>query len=163
MNEKHEHPIFLKSLFGIATIIAFGLYLFNRGTKDKNDFIKITGKIIYYSDSYLDIRRPDPCKYLQITNYQRVFEIYCDKASDGHTLPFKYNDIKLGDIVDLYFDENSFENDKRTNKEMKFIDEKGVPIFISKANDLISGLCFIGVGLIILIGLIILKKLGKIT
>jgi len=156
----HKHPIFLKSLFGVATILSFGLYLFFRGVKEKSDFVKVTGKVIYYSDDYL--KENHPYKYLQIDNYPRVFALILPKDSFNESYIFKYNEIKLGDALDLYFDENTFEKDQRVNRAMRFIDKNKKIIFLSNRNDKTAGLCFIGIGLTIMITLIVLKQKGKI-
>jgi hypothetical protein len=75
---------------------------------------------------------------------------------------FHYNKIKLGDVIDIYYDENSFASDKRTNRSMQFIDLNEKHIFISDPNDKTVGLCFIAVGISIIILLIVLKQKEKI-
>ena len=164
MKEKYKHPVFLKSLFGAATILAFGIYLFTRGIKEKDDFNKITGQIVYYSDNYLDFKQNHdyPNKYLQINNYPRVFEIGLPADTSNKSYIFKYKQIMLGDAIDIYFDENTFENDQRVNREMRYIDKNRETIFLNEPNDKTAGLCFTGVGFLISAGLIILKLSGRI-
>jgi hypothetical protein len=162
LTDKHKHPIFLKSLFGVMTILSFGLYLVARGQKEKKDFIHSKGQVVYYADNHPEISRPrGKHKYLVIESYNRLFELYVpEEQTEKYT--FNYNDIKLGDVIDIYFDENSFASDKRTNRSMKFIDINGKNIFISNPNDKTAGICFIGVGISIIVLLIVLKQKGKI-
>jgi hypothetical protein len=162
LTSNHKHPVFLKSLFGVATILSFGFDLTLRGIKEKKDFIHSKGKIIYYADNYPDINRPyGKHKYVIIDSYNRLFELaVLEKQTDKYK--FKYDDIKIGDTIDTYFDEDNFAADKRTNMCMYFIDKNGQSIFIYRPNDTIPGICFIGFGLSIMIILIILRQKGKI-
>jgi hypothetical protein len=163
LTTNHKHPIFLKSLFGVATILFFGLYLTFRGVKEKKDFIHSRGQVNYYADNYSDINRPNgKYKYLTVDSYNRPFELYVPE-SQTEKYTFKYDAIKIGDVIDIYFDENNFAADKRTNMSMRFIDKNGERIFFSNPNDTVAGFCFIGVGLAIMLTLIILRQKGKIV
>ncbi len=162
LTEKHKHPIFLKSILGLMTILSFGIYLIFRGQKEKNDFIHSNGQVVYYADNYPEISRPHgKYMYLVIDSYNRIFELYVpEEQTEKNT--FNYNDIKIGDVIDIYFDENSFVSDKRTNMSMRYIDINGKNIFISDPNDKTAGFCFIGVGISIIVLLIVLRQKGKI-
>jgi hypothetical protein len=162
MSTNQKHPIFLKSLLGVAFILSFGLYLIFRGVKEKEDFIHSKGEVTYYADTFPGISRPnDKYKYLIVNSYDRLFELFVSENQTERYI-FKYREIKLGDTIDLYFDENSFAADQRTNKGMRFIDKNGETVFLVNPNDKIAGICFFGAGISILVLLIILKHKGKI-
>jgi hypothetical protein len=157
-----KHPIFLKSLFGVATILSFGFYLLSRGQKEKQDLIHMKGKIVYYADNHPEISRPDgKYKYLIIGNYDKLFELYIPKEQSKNYV-FNFNQIMLGDTIDIYFDENSFQADQRTNNSIRFIDKNGINAFTSNPNDKTAGACIIIIGISITALLILLKQKGKI-
>jgi hypothetical protein len=119
MSTTHKHPIFLKSLLGVFIILSFGLYLIARGIKEKKDFVHSKGQVTYYADKYPGISRPNgKYKYLIVDSYDRVFELYVSE-NQNEKYTFKYTEIKLGDTIELYFDENSFASDQRTNKSVR--------------------------------------------
>jgi hypothetical protein len=88
--------------------------------------------------------------------------MYASKSQNERYF-FKYDDIKPGDTIEIYFDENRFESDKRTNMSVRYIDKNGKNIFFLKPNDQIAGICFIYAGIGLLSWLIILKQKGKIV
>ena len=158
---KHKHPIFLKSIIVVVGLLSFGLYLFQQGINKKEDFKKATGKIVYYSDNYLDFTDQN-VKYLKIDNYFGVFQIWVRSPSDDTSYLFKSDELHLGDIIDIYFRENKFENEQRINRGLRYIDKNKMPIYYTSSSDKVAGVSFIGIALALLLGLIILKQKGKI-
>ena len=160
---KHKHPIFLKSIIGVAGMLSFGIYLFQQGMNKKEDFNKAKGQIIYYSSNYLDLPYEN-VKYLKINTYPRVFQLWTPtlfNANDTSRL-FKYDELNLGDSIDIYFRDNKFESDQRVNRGMRYIDKNKIQIYFVSSSDKVAGLSFIGISLMFLLGLIILKQKGKI-
>lgn len=121
LSTEHKHPIFLKSLFGVASILSFGLYMTFRGVKEKKDFIHNHGQITYYEDTYPEISRPSgKYKYLVIDSYKKPFELLVpSKKSESYI--YNFSEIKTGDVIDVYFDENEHAADKRTNMSVFMI------------------------------------------
>ena len=164
MQTKKRYSIFLESLIGVLTILSFGIYLFNRGTKDKNEFTHIKGQIVYYSDSYETFPhsrdKDDKFKYLRIDNYPDVFEIRIPNTDDKST--FQYSNLVANDTIDIYFDKDNFAAERRVNRTAMYIDKGSVPILISIRKDKAAGIGFLITGSLILAGLCLLKWTNRI-
>ena len=145
-------------ILGAGFIMAFGIFLYRNGLKEKKDFNQAIGKVIMYSDAYLDFKNNPPRKFLKIDTYDEVFDIYFPADTTNKNYIFYYNEIKIGDTLNLYFLINKFEKEQRVNGGMRFIDKKGKSVFYFKSNDKFYGLCFISLGVFI-IGLMLLKHL----
>ena len=135
----------------------------SRGAKKKEDFIHSKGQVTYYADTYPGISRPhDKYKYLIVDSYDRLFELFVSEKQNQR-YAFQYSEIKPGDTIDLYFDEDRFAADQRANKGMRFIEKNGKKIFMSNPNDKAAGIGFFSAGMGVLALLIVLKQKGKIT
>ncbi len=166
MNTKRQYPIFKKSIAGIITILILGSIIMIRGTKDKTEFNQLTGRIVFLDKTFeeLPLRHIGKFRYLLIDNYSKVFTIFVGKDF-GDFKPHleKIDDLKVGDEIVVYFDEDPKETDNRLNRLIQFIDKDGKPYFMRGCKDKNGGYFFIGLG-ILLGGLIIyLKKVGKIV
>jgi hypothetical protein len=163
LKEKKTYPILLKCIFVVIMICLFGLYLFQRGLKEKKDFLHYRGQIVYYSALFPAFQYRAGEKYLQIDSYNRVFNLFDQGVNSDSLYFFKTDEISLGDTIDIYFDENSFEKEQRVNLGMVAIDKNDKPIFVHIRSDKAAGIGFIIVGIGIMIGLIILRAKNLIT
>lgn len=165
MNIKKQHPIFTKSLVGVITIIVLGSVILIRGTKGKTEFQTITGRITYLEKTYQELpnRHHGKFRYLAIENYPRTFELFVGKDFGDFKPQFeRIDDLRAGDNIVVYFEENSNETDARLNRLIQFIDKDGQPYFVRGSKDKTGGYSIIVIG-ILLGGLIFyLKKTGRI-
>lgn len=165
MKLKQQYQIFKKSIVGVITILILGSLILYRGTKEKTEFYQVTGKIVYLDKTFeeLPIRHPDKYRFLLIDKFPKVFTIFVGKDF-GDFKPYfeRIDDLKVGDEIVVYFDENAKETDIRLNRLIQYIDKEGTSYFIRSNKDKIGGYFFICMG-IILGGLIFyLKKIGRI-
>lgn len=165
MSIKKQHPIFWKSIIGIITIIAIGLAILIRGTKGKGEFQSIEGNITYLDKTYKELpnRHQGKYRYLTLDNYPKTFELFVGKdLGDFKPQYERIDDLRTGDKIVVYFDENSNESDARLNRLTQFIDKDGQPFFIRGSIDKTGGYFFIIIGILLGGLLFYLKKIGKI-
>jgi hypothetical protein len=167
MNQnKTPRQVFNKSMYGVITIIALSSFLLTRGKKEKNEFQSLTGQITSIERTYqeLPIRNPGKFRYLIIDNYQKAFEIFVGKdPGDFKPELEKIDELKVGDKISVYFEENLRETDLRINRLLQFIDKDSTPYFIRGNQDKVLGFGLLAFGIIMGILLLILKNKGTIT
>ena len=165
MNKKKQYPIFKASIVGVIIILVLGSSILIRGTKEKTEFQNIKGKITYLDKSYEELpnRNQGKFRYLAIENYPKVFELFVGKDFGDFKPQYEQiDDLRIGDNIVVYFDENSKETDVRLNRLIQFIDKDELPYYIRGTKDKTYGYFIIIVG-ILLGGLVFyLKKNGKI-
>lgn len=166
MPTEQPYQIFVKSLFGVAFIIVTASYIFFRGTKEKNEFQSIAGKITYIDKVYenLPIRNHGKYRYLGLNNYPKIFEIFIGKDFGDFKPAYENLDsLKVGEDIIVYYDEVSTQRtDNRINSLLQFLDKKDKPYFIRGNVDKYLGSMLIICGLAIGLLVIYFKKIGKI-
>ena len=165
-NKQPAH-IFIKSMFGVATIIALGFVILTRGQKQKHDFDSITARIISIGRSFPGAfnRHEEKTRYVQVGNYPKVFELFIGHDPGDFSPAFeKVDALKTGDIVTVYYDEEHTRaaDNETVNRLAQFIDKDGKPYFIRGNKDKYGGYGAIGAGILIGLTLLILKKKGTI-
>lgn len=168
MTEKEQKPIFKKSLIACLLIVAFGIYLSIRGTKGKTEFNNVTGQIDYFDTTFQEInyRNKGDHRFIHTVDFPLVFDVFVGKASGDFGPKFEQLDkLKLGDEITVYYDDKTplqKNQDLKFNKTVQFIDKNGEAYFIRGNKDKYGGYGAIGIGILIAITLLILKKLEKI-
>jgi hypothetical protein len=164
--KKTPHHIFNKSMYGVITIIALSSFLLARGKKEKTEFSSLSGKITSIERTFQELpnRNPGKFRYLMIDNYQKTFEIFVGKdPGDFKPELEKIDELKVGDNISIYYDENLNETDNRINRLIQFIDKDSTPYFIRGSHDKVLGFGLLASGLIMGMTLLILKNKGTIT
>ncbi|WKN46533.1 hypothetical protein [Tunicatimonas pelagia] len=165
--KKEPYPIFAKSLVGAVVIIGLGLNIYFQGTRTKEEVPNIQGTIIYLSNTFEELpkRHLGKYKYLGIDTYPQVFELFIGKDEGDIKPEFeKFSELKIGDNINIYFDESPSNADPRINRQVEYIDRNGQLYFILGGDmDRIGGLSFVGLGILLIVVLFILKKTGKIA
>lgn len=162
---KSKHPIFLKSISGLLFAMALGFLLFTRADKSKSSFQNVSGIITSFSNSIESFPDKDSSKfrYLQLDNFPKTFELFIGKGSGDFRPKFeKIDDLKIGDSVLIYFDENYKTQQDPINRLVYFIDKGGEVIFIKGGFEKYLACFIIGISLISILTLVILKRKGKI-
>jgi hypothetical protein len=165
-NKKAPPNIFSKSIYGVITIIALSSALIMRGNKEKYQFQTLSGTIISIENTFqeLPIRHQGKYRYLTLDNYQKVFEIFVGKdPGDFKPELEKIDELKVGDKIDIYFDEYVKDSDLRVNRLLQFIDKDSVPYYIRGSHSQILGYVLIAFGIMLGILLLVLKNRGTIT
>jgi hypothetical protein len=131
-----------------------------RGFKDKNDFHKIIGNVVYLDAKYEEMPTSNfgKYRYLQVDNFNKVFEIFVGNES-GDFKPYfeKIDSIKIGDRIEIYYDIDEMESNNKINSLIQFIDKDSTPYFIRGNEDKILGIGILSFGLIGFLVLLILK------
>ncbi len=153
-------------MYGAITIIALSAFLLVRGKKEKSEFQNITGTIISLEKTFqeLPLRDQGKFRYLIIDTYQKAFEIFVGKDPGDFKPEFeKIDNLRVGDKISVYYDENLKYPDARINRHLQFLDKDSSPYFIRGSQDKIFGYGLLAFGIIMGIILLVLKNKGTIT
>lgn len=153
-------------MIGVVTIITLAIGILLRGQKDKNEFYKAAGKITYLAKTYQELpnRHAGKYRYLQIHTYPKVFEIFIGNEPGDFKPDFEQLDqLKLGDSLFIYYDDNSLQDDARINRLAQFIDKQQQPYYIRGSWDKYLGYFIMGIGVVIGIWLLYLRSKRKIV
>lgn len=156
-----KHPIFIKSVGGLLFCIAIGIFLLTRANKPKTDFQKLTGKITYLLNKLpnKEVRKDGKERYLQIENNERIFNIFVGKDWGDFKPEFEIIDsLKVGDSIDLYFDDNYKTESNQINNLTQYIDSNGKAYFIKGKMDETLGKFIISISVIGILLLLLLKR-----
>lgn len=162
---KSKHPVFLKSILGLLFVIVLGFLLFARADKSKSSFQNVSGIITSLSKSNKSsqIRDSSKFRYLQLNNFPKIFEIFIGKGSGDFKPQFeKIDELKVGDSVTVYFDENFKTQQDPINRLAYFIYKGQDAIFIKGDFEKYLAYFIIGFSLISILILVVLKWKGKI-
>ncbi|MEL7145262.1 MAG: DUF3592 domain-containing protein [Bacteroidota bacterium] len=155
----------MQYIAGAVLVILMGVSLLNRSAKTKEEFIKVEGTITYLDKRYdqLPTRNFEKYRYLIIDGTQRVFEIFIGNEPGDFSPEFEHIDeLVIGDTITLYYDDNINTEGQVVNSLVRFIDRNKKSIFIESANkDKTLGYIVIGLGIILIVIILILKKTGK--
>lgn len=160
-------PLFIKYLAGAITAVVIGFLMIDRSAKTKEDFIKIEGAVAYLEEEFESFPSRDhgDYRYLVVDGTERVFEIFVSNDQSDFGPEFeRIDDLQIGDVITLYYDDNSYTEDHLVNSLTRFIDRGEETIFIEDSTtDKTAGYIFIGVGVLMAIIILFLKKKGKIN
>jgi hypothetical protein len=165
MTSKTRKPIFIKSLIASIGITVFGIYLYVGSLKTKNEYETVSGRIDYIGESF-DNLSPRDTRFIHIEGYPQVFQVFVGKETGDFSPKFEQLDkLKIGDAVIAYhsgtlaFQKNK---DARLDKHLEYLDKDNKPYYIKGDKNKLGGLFFIGAGIFLTVGLLILKSLKKI-
>ena len=158
-------PVFWKLVSGMSFALLLGFATLYRNQKSKSDFFHLTSRLTSISNE-LDIQghlNPDnePIRYLKIEDYLKYFKLRIDDDLDGSKPDFqRIDELRTGDIITVYYDENLLSSDADVSRLAYFIDKDGKPYFIrGKQNT--TAYYLIGFCLIIIAVSYLLKRTGK--
>jgi len=160
-------PVFWKLISGMSFALLLGFGTLYRNQKSKSDFLHLTSRLTSVSNE-LEIQghfNPDnePIRYLKIENYPKYFKLLIGEDLDGSKPDFqRIDELKTGDTITVYYDENSLSNDADVSRLAYFIDKNGKPYFIRGKQNTISyyliGMCLSAIAISYF-----LKKTGRIS
>lgn len=163
---KVAHPIFVKSIIGLALCFSLCIYLYYRATKNKAAFFQIQGRVEYVEDIYPlgSKNNPGKYRYLKVDGYSRPFELFVGKDfGDFKPAVEKLDSLKSGDTVTVFYDEDRFSQQSKVNRLAYFIEKDRENFFVKGSWE--KYMAFLGVGFcaIMLTWLLRLKRRGKIV
>ncbi len=158
----------LSYIYTVRKLILFSIFItgiailtiFNN-SKTKLDYDKSSGKIEYFEKEFQDfpVRDIMNYRYLKIDNYPYTFEIYEPNSEKSEKV---INDLKVGDVIDIYYYEISDTRSTGINRFTQFIDKDGKPYFIRNGFQKQLGFVVMGLGVLINLMAFIFWKTGKI-
>ncbi|MBV8252565.1 MAG: hypothetical protein JO154_08155 [Chitinophaga sp.] len=165
--KKDPQYIFLKSIFGISSVLILGITLYLRAGLNKDEIQKITGRIAYLEKTYGSYplaREMGKCRYIKLDNYADVFEIFIGKDRGDFTPDLeKMDSLRAGDEITIYFDNQVGPQDNNINAAVRFIDKGNEVVFIRGTwMKAIAG-AVLGIAMIALMLVCILKVKGKLV
>lgn len=148
-----------RGITGTMLAVAFlACLLIINSSKDKKDYDKRNGTIVYFDSQYenLPLRNPGKYRYLIIDSYQYPFEIYTGDAGNG------IDSLRVGDRINIYFYENSSTYQDNLNRYTQFIDKNEKSYFARTGFQRHLGYVILGLAGLVIFSACLLLKTGKI-
>lgn len=147
-------PVFFKYMGAIIVGIIVLFFYFLRDNKTKESFDNTTGVLQSITNS-VDLypnRDSEKFRYLQVTNYPFLFELFVGKATGDFSPKFENVDaLKAGDTITVYYSEDSKVKLSGINNLVHFIDRGKEAIYINGSPKKILLLSMIGICILIII------------
>lgn len=143
------------AMLGVG-FLAYWVIIHN--SKDKKDYDRRGGTIMYLDSQYknLPLRDPGKYRYLIVDSYGYPFEIYIDDEEK------RIDSLRVGDIIDIYFYENSSTHKDNLNRYVQFIDKNEIAYFVRTDFQRNLGYFILSVVSLVIFSAYILLKTGKI-
>jgi hypothetical protein len=159
---KVVHQIFYKSLVSLLGVVALAVFLLMREGQGKAGFSSITSIEKTYGRFPAE-RDVGKYRYLQLHNYPMAFSLFIGKDPGDFSPKLEIIDeLKPGDIVTVYFEEQVDEGD-HINRLAYFIDMGSEAVFIKGDGTKLMIYVLIGICMATIVLLLVLKRLGKIA
>lgn len=131
-----------------------------QSSKDKSEYQKSTGVIEYLDKEYENLhnRHLGDFRYLKITTYQFLFEIF---EPNSQPTKMTIDDLKVGDSIDIYYYGTADTRIIGLNRFAQFIDHEKQPYFIRSRFQEQLGYVLIGISITLLIMVFVLWKIGR--
>ncbi len=153
--------ISVRGVIVAALIIStMSLFVIRNNSKEKNEYLKVEGKIEYFDKEYqhLPTRHKGDFRYLVVDGYPYPFEIYePNREPTNKTI----DDLKVGDIVEIYYYEIEDTHKVGLNRFAQFIDKDGEPYFIRDSFQVKLGYGLLGMCIFMVLGAIGLWKFDQ--
>lgn len=142
------HTSFRGLVLAALLVLGLGTYVWVQHSRPKADYSRLEGKITYLAPQYQQwpVRHRGDFRYLIVDSYPLAFEIYLPNSRPG---TLRLDDLKPGDLVEVYYFESPDPPTDGLNKFAQFIDQQGEAVFVR--NDFRASLGKILVGLAILL------------
>ena len=143
--------------FSIVAIVAVIIFV-NNNARDKKDYDKVTGKIIYLDKKMGEWPNRDfgKYRYLKLDNYSSPFEIYTDEQGK------RFDSLRKGDIITSYFYVDTTFSDNNINRHLQYV-EKGNKLYFERGDfRILLGYSIIGFLVFTIILWCVLYQKGKI-
>jgi len=146
-------------------MIISSVIIINRGTKPKEEYTKIEGKIAFINKQLGDLPNRDLGKYryIKIDNYPYAFELFIGKESGDFKPKYENVDcLSLNDTVSIYCYETNETQKIGVNRYAQFIEKKDKLYFERGDSSKIIGLSIMTISVLMIIVCFVLMKQGKI-
>lgn len=156
--------VFIKSTFSLAGVLILAGYLYTRGEKDRSGFNKVTGKVVYYENSYEGLDKDSTkFRYIILDSYPRIFELFTGKDwGDFKPVLEQLDKLKTGDNITIYYDDNQYTENDQVNRLASFVDRGNEVLFVKGGWDKVLAKVLAGMVAAIFALMLVLKEKGKI-
>ena len=164
LNKNINYRSYLPKIFGCALILMLGgLYLINRNEEPRESFNYQKGTISYISNinPYKSKSGPRPKDvYLKLNEFDSVFELFTGKDKGDFTPRVdRLNELTQGDLIEVYYEENTKTNKGNVNRLLQYLDKDGELYYLrSNADEKIGYSIICCSGLLIILGVYISFK-----
>ncbi|MHA4894646.1 hypothetical protein ACXZ1K_07845 [Pedobacter sp. PWIIR3] len=155
-------PVSFRGIFFVSILIlGMGIFVVVNNSKEKKEYDKSTGTIEYFSKEFQDlpVRDKGDYRYLKIDAYPYVFEIY---EPNSEPTQKSIDDLKVGDMIDIYYYETDNTREEGLNRYAQFIDQKGQSYFARGGFQKQLGFVVIGLAILLNVMSFAFYKKGKI-
>ncbi|WP_256010323.1 hypothetical protein [Desertivirga xinjiangensis] len=126
---------------------------------------KASGAIRYINKTYQDLPNRDfgKYRYLQIEGFPETIELFIGKESGDFKPDLeKIDELKVGEEVTVYYSDGINSENDGIQRLVQYIDRGREPVFKKGSWDKTLGFIVAASGGLILVGLFVLRKFGKI-
>lgn len=159
-------PLRFRVIVIIMILVIIGSAIFiNRGTKPKEEYPKIEGKITFIDKQFGDFPNRDfgKYRYIKIDNYQYAFELFIGKESGDFKPKYENVDrLSLNDTISIYCYETNETQKVGVNRYVQFIEKKDKLYFERGDSSKIIGFSIMTISFLMIIVCFVLMKQGKI-
>jgi hypothetical protein len=151
-------PFTFRSIAVVTLVLSLFMgYSTWQNSRDKNEYTKTTGRIVYLEETLgeLPVRDKGKYRYLELDNYPYVFEIYTDEQSS------RMDSLKLDDTVTAYYYETDDTRKTGLSRFLRFLDKNGKPVYTTGNFYMVMGAAVIAICLLLNVMTFILYKKGK--
>lgn len=154
-----EYKSYYPKVFGaVLMFIIMAGYLITRSDKPREEFIYQKGTISYLSQIHplQPQSKPRPKHvYLILNEYERIFEKFTgNDKGDFSPRMNRLNELKVGDEVEIYFEENTKTQREQVNRLLQYLDKEGDLYYLRSKADKYIGFFLLGCsGLLLVFGI----------
>lgn len=163
---KAAKPVFTKAVVSLAFCFLLSLFLFSRATKNKADFTATSGVIEYLENniSLYPNKNATTFRYLKVEGYAKPFELFVGRDAGDFKPEYEQVDqLKPGDTITVYYDENLYTQKDPVNRLAYFIDRNSETIFVKGSWEKYLAYFLAAVSLFAFLWILQLKQRGKIS
>jgi hypothetical protein len=143
----------------LAILIAFMFYIIFLNTKEKKDYQKLSGKIIYLDKQFEEYPNRDfgKYRYLKIDTYPYIFEIYSDEQSS------RIDSLKIGNQINVFYYETNNTHSEQINRFLQYLEKDNTILFKRGDSNKIAAFVVLVLSIVLIIGSYFFYKKGKIA
>lgn len=154
-----EYRRYYPKVFGaVVMFIMMAGYLITRSDKPREEFIYQKGTISYLSQIHPLRPQSDPRPkdvYLILNEYERIFELFTgEDTGDFSPRVNRLNELKVGDEIEIYFEETAKTQRQQVNRLLQYLDKEGDLYYLRSEADKYIGFFILGCsGLLLMLGI----------
>jgi hypothetical protein len=160
-------PLNLRGIIAVSiALTGFMIFYIQKNSKEKNEYEKTTGQIVYLDKQLgqLPVRDLGKYRYLEVNGYKYPFEIFVGNESGDFKPKYeKIDNLILGDTISVYYYQTEDTMNEGINRFIQFIDKNEESYFERGNSSKTLGAIVISICGLLTIGGLILWKKGKIA